>query len=111
MLSRVRAGEGYGGRFTGGPLLEVLQPLLKLQAQPVRPPPKVEARRRGKGRGGSQLEIISECVVSALGLITNGRRAAYDVRGDPGVREAEPKERQVDADHAGALPARRHWVW
>ena len=51
MLSRVRAGEGYGGRFTGGPLLEALQPLLKLQAQPVRPPPKVEARRRGKGRG------------------------------------------------------------
>ena len=51
MRSRVRAGEGYGGRFTGGPLLEALQPLLKLQAQPVRPPPKVEARRRGKGRG------------------------------------------------------------
>ena len=47
----MRAGEGYGGRFTGGPLLEALQPLLKLQAQPVRPPPKVEARRRGKGRG------------------------------------------------------------
>jgi hypothetical protein len=52
MLSSVRAGEGYGGRFTGGPLLEALQPLLKLQAQPMLPPPKVEARRRGKGSGG-----------------------------------------------------------
>ena len=30
----------------------MLQPLLKLQAQPVLPPPKVEARRRGKGSEG-----------------------------------------------------------
>ena len=51
MLRSVRACEGYGGRFTGGPLLEALQPLLKLRAQPILPPPKVEARR-GRGREG-----------------------------------------------------------
>ena len=50
MLSSVRRGVGYGGRFTGGPLLEAVEPLLALSAVPP-PPPKGKERppaRRGK---------------------------------------------------------------
>ena len=82
MLRSVRAGEGYGGRFTGGPLLEALQPLLKLRAQPILPPPKVEARR-GRGREGGHGRVA----VAAGGVRSRRRRTCVSAWCDAGCGE------------------------